>query len=346
MTGWPLILLLVVAFACDPAYAQATRYRRGSSEEVSRALDQLEQSKASQTQLDDREKYLAQNEGYYVQSSKKKGVFDRELTAEFGFEEYKYDYEETKEGEHFIDYSGRFHGLYGALTLHSGPDSIYESMVLNFFALEARAAIAKLDYNGSVGDGLGFSAPLQFSKVPDFVIETRALAGKDFNWKDGRFTPYSGFGFRFLHDDPSDTEAVIDYYGSAVVVNGYKRTSEYYYLPLGVDFVQSLGPTLRMGARMEYDHLFYGIQKSYMETAVGTPVENRQDKGMGVRASVSLEKDFRYWGLRLEPFIRYWDLRDSHWTPTEVCVPGTPCMGAVEPQNTTREIGMRVGVSF
>lgn len=321
--------------------------RSSAGSVVSAVLDRIEKGEMVDVVpgKDVRGQYVARSEGHFVKPEVTSGP-GRNVAIDMGYEYYTYKYKETVDGDHFMDLTGKFHGLYGSLVAHSGPGSVHESELVNFYALEARMAWASLDYNGGVSDGAGFEAPLTLSGVPDMVIETRGLFGKDFYLPGQRITPYSGFGFRFLRDDSSDIEGVFDYYGAPTTINGYKRTSEYYYLPVGLEIAQSLSNDLSAGIKVEYDHLFFGIQKSYIETALGKFIENRQKRGYGLRASVRLEKEFGSYSLMAEPFVRTWNIKESEWSPSEVCVPGNSCWGMVEPDNVTREIGLRLGMAF
>lgn len=256
--------------------------------------------------------------------------------TEMGFETYAYKYEETVEGGHFMDLKGRFYGIFIKHTFRPDPLNPFYSDLANMFRFEGRIAWAKLDYNGGVQDGSGnFVAPLTTSNVPDFVWEIRSLMGKEMSWGSLGVTPYAGFGMRFLHDDQSDTYGTFDYGGSTYSINGYKRTSEYYYLPMGVDLKQPLGPAWALGLNGEFDVFLYGHQKSFVDTTSGSVAKNVQNEGYGLRASLRLEKTANPIGFSLEPFVRYWDIENSDIAD-----------GGMEPSNTTREIGVKMGMIF
>jgi hypothetical protein len=177
-------------------------------------------------------------------------------------------------------------------------------------------------------------ADLSINNIPDYVVETRIVAGKDLFWDGITFTPYSGFGFRHLCDDSSDQYGDFVYEGETYPLNGYKRKSYYYYLPLGVDIKKPLADSWQVGANAEYDYLFYGTQKSFIEGSGYVPT-NKQRQGYGLRGSFRLERLVATYGVSVEPYIRYWNIEDSEISD-----------GGMEPSNITREIGLKLGLTF
>lgn len=253
-----------------------------------------------------------------------------------GVEVYDYEYEETVRGSQFIKDQGTFVGVFADYTYR--PEGVDPSLsdYIDVYRVEARAAMADVDYDGGVQDSNGNKvADLTLSNIPDVVMEGRLLAGKDLMWRGYQFTPYSGFGARYLKDDTSDVYGTFVYAGNTYSINGYTRKSEYYYLPLGVDVSKSFGSVWSVGTNAEFDYLLYGKQRSYIETTSGGVPENRQGDGYGLRASLRVEMMTRLCGVSVEPFVRYWDIEDS-----EVA------NGIMEPSNTTREIGLKVGLLF
>jgi hypothetical protein len=280
------------------------------------------------------------------ETKKKHKTFETEA----GFESYAYQYRETVGGERFMRMKGVFYGVYLKHTFRPNQlDPLYSDL-MDFFRFEARYAWARTNYNGGVtltdvfGNEVG-SAPLDMSHIPDIVLETRFLVGKDLFWRGMTFTPYSGFGFRFLKDDPSDVTGTFTFEGSDYQTNGYTRKSYYYYLPIGLDIEKSLTKAWQIGWNAEFDYLIYGTQKSYSQEENNSVPTNRQDRGYGLRTSLRLEKTSPAIGFQIEPFFRFWDIEDSEWVQVGSCVDGM-CPGVLEPSNTTREIGVRMGLTF
>ncbi len=269
------------------------------------------------------------------------------FSFEMGLEVYSYTYEETVEGDHFMDLKGNFEGFFTKVAWNLqkqpvGEDAWQENKnewadLIDQLSLEARMAFAKLDYTGGVSDGAGFEQEITLSDTPDMVAEVRLLGSKDFTWQGITITPFSGFGFRYLRDDSSDQSVTIDYYGTPTTIEaGYVRKSHYYYLPIGVTISKLFANSWYLGLTAEFDQLISGTQKSCIETTDGRVPTNTQNQGYGMRCSLRLEKQFDKFGIMIEPFYRYWDIEDSdisvYWL--------------MEPSNTTKEGGLKVGITF
>jgi hypothetical protein len=198
--------------------------------------------------------------------------------------------------------------------------------------LEVRYSSGDVDYEGALQDG----TPYEIDNIDDYVWEVRGLIGYDFpKFKTSTIIPYFGFGYRYLNDNPSDDPA------------GYLRESNYYYSPVGVRFVTALGTGWSIGATLEYDILWSGKQKTYLsdfDEGFNDPV-NDQQRGYGCRASLELQKKCKLLDFAIEPFIRYWKIRDSDIVA--ITYDGDPTgYGAMEPKNNSTEYGIKVGVRF
>lgn len=155
--------------------------------------------------------------------------------------------------------------------------------------------------------------------------EIRGLVGS----KNGKFAPYIGFGIRRLEND---SEGMTSTTNNA----GYKRVSKYFYVPVGlmVDLISN--EDIKIIGKAEYDHLIIGRQTSDQVHINGKKIKNKQTDGYGYRFSLQFlmpiddSKDVFF-----EPFYEYWDIAvsDVH-------------LGDYEPQNTTEEFGVKIGLSF
>jgi hypothetical protein len=194
-----------------------------------------------------------------------------------------------------------------------------ESSKYPFIRLELRYADSRLKYEGSG----------TMNDVPDRNAEVRMLFGKDLFAKGGySLTPYVGLGYRYLYNDPrgrSSTGAV-----------GYRRISNYTYLPVGLNgrFLPGAGWVLAPTA--EFDVFLGGRQDSRLsDTGLGLPdISSGQDNGYGYRASVLLERGRIAFG----PWMHYWRVRNSDYSE------GT--WGWYEPKNWTREVGAELRYHF
>jgi len=186
----------------------------------------------------------------------------------------------------------------------------------------------------------------------DWHVDTRGLVGYDFQFGSHTLSPYSGLGFRLLSNDMRGTTTT----GHL----GYRRQSQYFYLPIGLAHRWSLGERVKLTTTIEYDYLAMGRQTTELgdvyegtTTPSGTtlvsvePAKNDQKHGYGLRGSIML--GFGNW--MMGPYASYWRIDDSEvdnrvkakddagdtWILT----------GAVyEPRNRTREAGFKVFYSF
>jgi len=216
---------------------------------------------------------------------------------------------------------GMMYGIVGSYAYH-GPF---------MFKAEGKFACGQVDYEGGTWDG----TPLTIKNIPDYMLEVRALLGSDYVIKAHTITPYSGVGYRWLNDNSQEKSA-----------SGYKRTSNYLYIPIGLEYVVNLGNGWFLGASGEYDLFVRGKQISSLgDVDPGfNNIENEQKKGYGVRGSVSVEKRGGKVGFAVEPYIRYWNISDAD--EEIMTYYGIPTGYVFEPKNISTEIGCKLAVTF
>jgi hypothetical protein len=196
-----------------------------------------------------------------------------------------------------------------------------------FIRGDGRLALGRNDYTGS-GTKNG---------NPDWYAELRGTAGKDFENDGYSLSPYLGVGYRFLANDLRGS--------TSTGALGYRRTSQYLYVPAGVVHRLALASDARLSSTLEFDYLVQGWQNSYLSN-VSTLVPdqtNRQHRGFGVRASMYYEKANWSFG----PWFQYWSINQSATTSATVTALGNSFpVFFFEPQNKTAEIGLRAGYKF
>jgi hypothetical protein len=189
-----------------------------------------------------------------------------------------------------------------------------------FARLEGRLSYGQLEYQGSG----------TLTNIPDYILEVRLLAGRDYPAGSLVWSPYVGGGYRHLYNDlrgVTSTGAI-----------GYRRESNYFYLPLGVTMRTPLREGWVLAPQLEYDVFVRGAQRSYLsDTGLGIgDASNQQNSGYGYRVQVMFE------GPRwtISPWMHYWKVKDS-----EVQSVG---LGIVvyEPENWTREAGIELRYRF
>lgn len=235
---------------------------------------------------------------------------------EIGLTVSSYDYREpalnislkaTKLG---IDYSGA----------HALSDGWYARGDLRY-------ADGKVDYSGSG----------TMSNRPEWHYELRGMIGKDFDRGAYNLSPYFGLGYRYLFSDIRGVTSTGDL--------GYRRKSQYAYLPVGVTYRFKLESNARLSTTLEYNHLIKGQQKSYVTDVTNLVGDqtNDQHKGYGIKGSMYYEKNNWLFG----PWFHYWNINQSDSTSATLTLLGVPYAATFwEPKNKTTEIGLKLGIRF
>jgi hypothetical protein len=262
-----------------------------------------------------------------------------EFRAEY--EVYNYNYREKDEGTFFMGMKGAYNGISASYTFRPEQPGSFSEYV-NMFRLEGRLAIGEVDYS---------TPDYSYNSIDDKVFEVRGLAGYDWQVSETlTVTPYAGMGVRHLFDRMSQVPA--EYIDGDEYWSGYDRESNYYYVPLGADVLKRLSAQWTLGANLEYDFFLSGTQKSHLEDVYDvngdnqgfSVLKNKQNKGMGLRGSLRVSRDTGRYGVYVEPFFRLWDIEQS--STDEIFQDGAVAGEGYEPKNTTREIGMKMGVKF
>lgn len=224
-----------------------------------------------------------------------------------------------------MEEKGAMYGIFGTYTARTP-----EKFVLG---ADGRFSFGQVDYDsnstGSIDD------------IDDFLFEIRGTAGYDIAvLESSRLTPYIGLGYRWLRDELGGQV-------STTGALGYDRESNYLYLPIGLQTMTPLSSGWFIGLNAEFDVFLHGWQESELGDAIAglDTLENEQDEGYGVRGSIKLAKAGDQFDFYVEPFIRYWNIKESE--TKAVTFSGTPVgLVGVEPKNNSTEIGARVGVHF
>jgi len=172
---------------------------------------------------------------------------------------------------------GMLYGIAGSFTARKL--SLFSDEVDNWMLrLEARFAWGKMDYKNSG----------TMENIPDYLIEARAIMGYDFPLLVNTiFTPYFGFGYRYLNDDSGGKISSTGAYG-------YERESNYFYSPLGFETNTSLKKGLwSWGIKAEYDIFWQGRQISHLSDVDPgySDVKNKQKRGYGLRGALRIKKE-------------------------------------------------------
>lgn len=239
---------------------------------------------------------------------------------EIGGEVYYYFYEEPN----FAELEGVYYGVNGTYT-HRVDNPMW------VWTGEVRAAFGDVDY---ASNGTGSA-----NGIDDFVVEPRGWLGFDVEALGGYLTPYFGAGYRYLQNDMN---GVVTTTGA----RGYERRSQYFYSPAGIEYATGLAQDWRLEMAAEYDIFWTGVQESDLSQAVSAfnDLQNDQEGGFGVRASVRFVKQSGAFDIVIEPFFRYWKVDESE--TSTITIQGVAVGYGLEPENQTYEAGGKISIRF
>jgi hypothetical protein len=224
-----------------------------------------------------------------------------------------YHYEEPN----FAKFIGTRGGIVGAYTFTRANGV--------FFRVDGRESYGALKYQGSGTQ----------DSVPDLIIEARGVAGMDFPAGSGvSLSPYLGLGYRYLYNDSRGYTQ-----SGGQVFAGYRRYSNYLYLPIGLTTRTGIGAGWVLAPTVEADIFILGKQQTQLsDTNIAglNDVTNTQKDGYGYRAYLMVEKDHLAFGA----WMHYWNIKDSDLQRIGPGIVGR------EPANWTRESGIEFRYRF
>ena len=189
-----------------------------------------------------------------------------------------------------------------------------------FFKLNGRLAYGEVDASSKFN-----GASLNLDNNSDLYYEIRPLVGKDFSITNGTLAPYLGFGYRYLRNELSGNDETGSF--------EFDRTSQYYYLPVGLIYRAALDSQSLLETTLEYDYLIQGEQDSDISVgSLSVSSENTQNNGYGIKFS-SL---YRINDIAFGPYIDYWSIDKSDLSD----------VGYYEPSNETFEVGIKASMRF
>ncbi len=220
-----------------------------------------------------------------------------------------------------MEEEGTLYGVSASYTRYY--DAVFSDRILR---LEGGLAVGEVDYDGGLQDG----TPYTIEGNDDMLINARVLWGP--LWQTDTWANYFhyGLGYRYLRDD--STQDLL----------GYKRHSNYLYLPLGVKAYRPLSGNWYVELGAEFDVLIVGLQVSEIprSSTDSSNVENWQWPGFGGRGSVELRHKTNSLDIAVAPFVQYWWVDDSRPVPSD------PGYCWTEPRNWSLQVGLNLLVRF
>lgn len=253
---------------------------------------------------------------------------DKKNTYSIAYESSSYIYKEP-----YMDYPLSHRGRMSGVVLDYIGRSAFTPKDIDandpsFLALQLRYMTGDINYSGWTRTGSIYSP----SYVPDikiYYLEGRLTAGAVYDVGSAmELWPYLGIAGRYFV-----------YKGYEKSQYDYRRTSAYLYAPAGLTAKIKLPAKWTVALNGEYDIFISGTQKTRLSDANpnDADISNKQGQGFGARASLKLEKEFKQIGLFIEPFFRYWHIKNSDYVGA---------VGNHEPENVTNESGLKIGITF
>lgn len=169
----------------------------------------------------------------------------------------------------------------------------------------------------------------------NWYIDPRALLGKNFAFESSALVPYVGCGYRYLYNDGRGV--------SSTRHSGYRRASNYFYLPTGITHKMNLTESSELVTNIEFDALIIGKQRSYLSDTrlYSGDLNNTQKSGYGLRLSSML----KFQDISIGPYLIYWNIKDSD----AIYMDGIAKKDSGlfhEPPNNTLEAGLKISFHF
>ncbi len=191
------------------------------------------------------------------------------------------------------------------------------------FRVEGGFSVGDVDYDGALMDG----TPYEMAGNDDYLANARILLGPLWHADTWANHLYAGFGYRYLQDDSTHDP------------HGYRRHSNYFYLPLGLKAYRTMNDNWYLELGGEVDLLIAGLQVSEIPESPTDPsnVENWQWPGVGLRGALALRHKTASSDLSLAPFVQYWWVDDSRPSSSRTWY---------EPRNWSLQAGVNLIVRF
>lgn len=285
---------------------------------------------------------ISQSEPVYVFGKKESFNFDEkysrenmpgsrnkkhELNAYTEFSLFEYDEPSVMKD------TGMLQGVEATYTYRPEPGEFLYSKYVNAFRMDAIWLWGQVDYNAHAGYSM--------EDLDYFTNEYRGLFGKEYVYNQDDIFIYGGFGYRYLKDDSGGKTTTYN----SVTYYAYDRESNYYYVPMGVEYGKNLQKDVDVTFIGEYDWFLWGVQRSFLSD--GNPanddISNKQNNGFGLRAAVRLSKKTDVVNFLIEPFWRFWSISQSE---TQSGWVDGSYSDMVEPKNHTIDYGIKLGLQF
>ncbi len=229
------------------------------------------------------------------------------VTVEVGVERYTETYQETVGGASFMQEKADMTGVQAAVTL---PLTEVSSIRADGRYAQGTSTYTGAYQGGTYGDLVASGIDRSTWEVGIGYQHVLPVLGG--------LQVTAGGGYRYLEDQLDD------------IPGGYRRENRLMYAKLGLERRFEFGGW-SLTPRVQYKHLLYGEQTSEVDITV----VNEQNKGSGYDVALALTKQLPSGALSITPFLRTWAIERSD-----------TYQGYYEPENTTKELGVRLLFQF
>jgi hypothetical protein len=239
---------------------------------------------------------------------------------EVGAEVLDYGNRERFEGETVAKDDGRFIGFTVGYTKKFGATFLRGRMSVD---------LGSVDYRSDDGE-------TRLDDVSQGIGQLEVHIGRDFTVRSGAtITPFAGLASRYLTDESGGEETENGFLG-------YDREVRYRYVPLGVAAAFPLRRRAMLTVSGQYNWLVGGnVESHFSEIDPEFPdVSVDLNDGSGYELSAMLAVPIGRHRLSFGPFVRSWKIDQSETFVLD------EELELFEPDNRTREVGVRVTFAF
>ncbi|ETO18010.1 hypothetical protein [Vogesella urethralis] len=233
----------------------------------------------------------------------------------FGIEKYNENYLDYESGEKFMQENSMMTSIIGEANLYFNEDAT--------IWVSGRYAKGKSDYTGAYTNGVYGDLKVKGINRESWEIQT--ILKHEFNIESlGSFTIGPGLGLRHLKDSLDQASS-----------GGYTRKNDLSYAIISISKEFDNKGIFKITPSVAYKKIIKGKQHSAIEEGV----DNIQKNGYGFDINLAIEKKIYQRSLYVTPFYRFWKIKRSD--------PAIFRSSTVfEPENTTKEVGLKIGIQF
>ncbi len=194
-----------------------------------------------------------------------------------------------------------------------------------------------VDGNATWGDLDYTAGTARTNDIRNFLFDAKFAIGHDFGRAEkALLRPFFGLGVRYRSEE---TGGEVSSEGTF----GPDRRDTYLYSPVGLQFLFPVGRRASLIPSGEYDIFWRGWQYTRLNDIDPTMpnVENIQTGGYGARGGVKVVIHSGNFDYFVEPYVKYWDIKDSKSTLVTI---GDQTVPRYEPAHTSKEWGVRIGI--